>query len=254
MFTTAATPSAKMTQNEGDEPWKGWPGLQTLLKDERWRFYPPCNPDHAGSADERPPLLVKCHGGRTSSASSTLNLGTQFWTSRGIAVLDVNYGGSTGFGREYRERLKLNWGIVDVDDCVNGAKFLAQQGLVDLKRVVISGGSAGGYTALAALAFRDFFQGGASYCRDIQQPTPGTPNVPPNSPRNCCRPNRKACRVPPPLAWYRNAARTHNHTTVFARGSSVFNFDQTPIGRQAHASGNRDASELAPPHNTGQNR
>src|SRR5271170_5910304 len=126
-------------------------------------FYPPRNPDYAGSPDERPPLLVKCHGGPTSSASSTLNLGTQFWTSRGIAVLDVNYGGSTGFGREYRERLKLNWGIVDVDDCVNGAKFLAEQGLVDLRRVVISGGSAGGYTTLAALAFRDFFQGGASY-------------------------------------------------------------------------------------------
>jgi dipeptidyl aminopeptidase/acylaminoacyl peptidase len=126
-------------------------------------FYPPHNPDYAGSADERPPLLVKCHGGPTSSASSTLSLATQFWTSRGIAVLDVNYGGSTGFGREYRERLKLNWGIVDVDDCVNGAKFLAQQGLVDTKRVVISGGSAGGYTTLAALSFRDFFQGGASY-------------------------------------------------------------------------------------------
>ena len=126
-------------------------------------FYPPRNADYAGSADERPPLLVKCHGGPTSSASSTLNLGIQFWTSRGIAVLDVNYGGSTGFGREYRERLKLNWGIVDVDDCVNGAEFLAQQGLADLNRIVISGGSAGGYTTLAALTFRDFFQGGASY-------------------------------------------------------------------------------------------
>jgi dipeptidyl aminopeptidase/acylaminoacyl peptidase len=126
-------------------------------------FYPPHNSDYIGGADERPPLLVKCHGGPTSSASSTLNLGTQFWTSRGIAVLDVNYGGSAGFGREYRERLKLNWGIVDVDDCVNGAKFLVQRGLVDAGRVVISGGSAGGYTTLAALAFRDFFQGGASY-------------------------------------------------------------------------------------------
>jgi dienelactone hydrolase len=126
-------------------------------------FYPPCNSDHVGGADERPPLLVKCHGGPTSSASSTLNLGIQFWTSRGIAVLDVNYGGSTGFGREYRERLRLNWGIVDVDDCVNGARYLGERGLVDLKRVVISGGSAGGYTTLAALAFRDFFQGGASY-------------------------------------------------------------------------------------------
>ena len=126
-------------------------------------FYPPHNPDYTADADERPPLLVKCHGGPTSSASSTLNLGIQFWTSRGIAVLDVNYGGSTGFGREYRDRLKLSWGVVDVDDCVNGADYLARQGRVDAKRVVISGGSAGGYTTLAALAFRDFFQGGASY-------------------------------------------------------------------------------------------
>lgn len=126
-------------------------------------FYPPHNPDYAGGTDERPPLLVKCHGGPTSSASSALNLGIQFWTSRGIAVLDVNYGGSTGFGREYRERLNLNWGVVDVDDCINGAKFLAGRGSIDPKRAVISGGSAGGYTTLAALAFRDFFQGGASY-------------------------------------------------------------------------------------------
>jgi len=126
-------------------------------------FYPPRNPDYAGGTGDRPPLLVKCHGGPTSSASSTLNLGTQFWTSRGIAVLDVNYGGSTGFGREYRERLRLSWGIVDVDDCVHGARYLAQRGLVDVGRAVISGGSAGGYTTLAALAFRDFFQGGASY-------------------------------------------------------------------------------------------
>jgi dipeptidyl aminopeptidase/acylaminoacyl peptidase len=84
----------------------------------------------------------------------------QFWTSRGIAVLDLNYGGGAGFAREYRERLKLNWGIVEADDCVNGAKFLAEQGLVDLRRLVISGGSAGGYTALATLVFRDSFQGG----------------------------------------------------------------------------------------------
>jgi dienelactone hydrolase len=125
-------------------------------------FYPPRNPT-------TPPARTS---GRHCSSNvtvapprrrRTLNFGTQFWTSRGIAVLDVNYGGSTGFGREYRERLKLNWGVVDVDDCVNGAKFLAEQGLVDLRRVVISGGSAGGYTTLAALAFRDFFQGGASY-------------------------------------------------------------------------------------------
>jgi dipeptidyl aminopeptidase/acylaminoacyl peptidase len=126
-------------------------------------FYPPHNPDYAGVDGERPPLLVKCHGGPTSAASSTLNLGIQFWTSRGIAVLDVNYRGSTGFGRAYRDRLHLAWGVVDVDDCVHGASFLAERGRVDGKRCVISGGSAGGYTTLAALAFRDFFQGGASY-------------------------------------------------------------------------------------------
>jgi dipeptidyl aminopeptidase/acylaminoacyl peptidase len=126
-------------------------------------FYPPSNPDYAPLAGERSPLLVKCHGGPTSAASSTLNLGIQYWTSRGIAVLDVNYRGSTGFGRSYRDRLHLSWGVVDVDDCVNGAKFLAERGRVDGKRCVISGGSAGGYTTLAALTFRDFFQGGASY-------------------------------------------------------------------------------------------
>ncbi|TMJ86259.1 MAG: S9 family peptidase, partial [Alphaproteobacteria bacterium] len=81
-------------------------------------FYSPRNPDYAPVAQERPPLLVKCHGGPTSAASSTLNLGVQYWTSRGIAVLDVNYRGSTGFGRAYRDRLQLNWGVIDVDDCV----------------------------------------------------------------------------------------------------------------------------------------
>ena len=126
-------------------------------------FYPPHNPDYAGPAGERPPLLVKCHGGPTSAASSTLNMGIQFWTSRGIAVLDVNYRGSTGFGRAYRDRLRLAWGLADVDDCVHGAGFLSERGRVDGKRCVISGGSAGGYTTLAALTFRDFFQGGASY-------------------------------------------------------------------------------------------
>jgi dipeptidyl aminopeptidase/acylaminoacyl peptidase len=126
-------------------------------------FYPPRNPDYAAPTGEKPPLLVKCHGGPTSAASSTLNLGIQYWTSRGIAVLDVNYRGSTGFGRAYRDRLHLAWGVADVDDCVAGAKFLAEQGRVDGGRCVISGGSAGGYTTLAALTFRDFFQGGASY-------------------------------------------------------------------------------------------
>jgi dipeptidyl aminopeptidase/acylaminoacyl peptidase len=126
-------------------------------------FYRPRNRDYSAPADEKPPLLVKCHGGPTAAASSSLSFGTHYWTSRGIAVLDVNYGGSTGFGRTYRDRLRRSWGIVDVDDCINGAGFLAEQGLVDPKRMVISGGSAGGYTTLAALTFHDFFQGGASY-------------------------------------------------------------------------------------------
>jgi dipeptidyl aminopeptidase/acylaminoacyl peptidase len=126
-------------------------------------YYPAFNPDYQPGEGDRSPLLVKCHGGPTSAASSTLDLRIQYWTSRGVAVLDVNYGGSTGFGREYRERLNDNWGIVDVDDCVNGARHLAEQGLVDGTRSVITGGSAGGYTVLASLTFRDYFRGGASH-------------------------------------------------------------------------------------------
>jgi dipeptidyl aminopeptidase/acylaminoacyl peptidase len=126
-------------------------------------YYPAFNPDYAAPAGDKPPLLVKCHGGPTAAASSTLDLRIQYWTSRGIAVLDVNYGGSTGYGREYRRRLEGNLGIVDVEDCVNGARFLAEKGLVDATRSAISGGSAGGYIALAALAFHDHFRAGASY-------------------------------------------------------------------------------------------
>jgi len=126
-------------------------------------YYPAFHPDYQGPGSERPPLLVKCHGGPTAAASSTLDLRIQYWTSRGIAVLDVNYGGSTGFGRAYRERLEGNWGIVDVADCINGARFLAERGLVDGARSAITGGSAGGYTTLAALTFHDYFRGGASH-------------------------------------------------------------------------------------------
>jgi dipeptidyl aminopeptidase/acylaminoacyl peptidase len=126
-------------------------------------FYPPRNRDYRAPAGERPPLRVLSHGGPTSATSSALNLAIQFWTSRGIAVLDVNYGGSTGYGRAYRERLNGNWGIVDVDDCVNGARYLVARGDVDPRRLVIKGGSAGGYTTLAALTFRDVFKAGASY-------------------------------------------------------------------------------------------
>jgi dipeptidyl aminopeptidase/acylaminoacyl peptidase len=126
-------------------------------------FYPPRNRDFQGPEDQRPPLIVMSHGGPTAAASSALSLSVQYWTSRGFAILDVNYGGSTGYGRSYRERLNGNWGLVDVDDCVNGARFLASQGLVDPERLIIRGGSAGGYTTLAALTFRDVFKAGASY-------------------------------------------------------------------------------------------
>ena len=126
-------------------------------------FYPPQNKDYTSSEGELPPLLVKSHGGPTAAASATFNLRIQYWTSRGFAFLDVNYGGSTGYGREYRQRLDQKWGIVDVDDCVNGAKYLVRQGKVNGERLAISGGSAGGYTTLAALTFRDTFKAGASY-------------------------------------------------------------------------------------------
>jgi len=126
-------------------------------------YYPAANPDFAAPAGERPPLLVKCHGGPTASASSVLDLRTQYWTSRGIAVLDVDYGGSTGYGRAYRGRLEGAWGVVDVDDCVNAARHVAATGLADGERAVITGGSAGGYTVLAALTRGGAFKGGASY-------------------------------------------------------------------------------------------
>jgi dipeptidyl aminopeptidase/acylaminoacyl peptidase len=126
-------------------------------------FYPPKNRDYVAPDGERPPLLVISHGGPTSSTSTALNLGIQYWTSRGFAVMDVNYGGSTGYGRAYRQRLNGNWGVVDVDDSVNAARYLARQGLVDENRLAIRGGSAGGYTTLAALTFRDVFKAGASH-------------------------------------------------------------------------------------------
>jgi dipeptidyl aminopeptidase/acylaminoacyl peptidase len=126
-------------------------------------FYPPKSRDYIGPPGERPPLLVLSHGGPTSAVSSGLSLGTQFWTSRGFGVLAVNYGGSTGYGRAYMQRLNGQWGIVDVDDCANGARYLAERGEADPDRLAIRGGSAGGYTTLSALTFRDVFKAGASY-------------------------------------------------------------------------------------------
>ncbi len=126
-------------------------------------FYAPTNQDVTPPADALPPLVVISHGGPTGSTTATFSLSHQFWTSRGFAILDVNYGGSTGYGRAYRERLKGAWGIVDVDDCVSGAQYLASEKLVDPRRLIIRGGSAGGFTTLAALAFRDAFAAGVSY-------------------------------------------------------------------------------------------
>ncbi len=126
-------------------------------------YYPPQNKDYTAPEGDLPPLIVKSHGGPTAAASVNLNLRIQYWTSRGFGYLDVNYGGSIGYGRQYRQRLEGNWGIVDVDDCVNAAKYLVREGRVDGERLVITGGSAGGYTTLAALTFRDVFKAGASY-------------------------------------------------------------------------------------------
>ncbi len=126
-------------------------------------FYPPRNPRFQAPDGERAPLLVKCHGGPTGATSAALDPRIQFWTSRGFAVLDVNYRGSTGYGRRYRRRLYGQWGVFDVDDCVAGARFVAASGRVDPARMTISGSSAGGYTVLCALTFRDAFAAGASY-------------------------------------------------------------------------------------------
>ncbi len=126
-------------------------------------YYPPTNSDFAAPAGELPPLIVKSHGGPTGQTGESLNFKIQYWTSRGFAVLDVNYGGSTGYGRAYRDQLQGAWGVVDVDDCVAGADYLVAQGDVDGERLIITGGSAGGYTTLSALTFRDTFRAGASH-------------------------------------------------------------------------------------------
>ncbi|CAK9185843.1 unnamed protein product [Ilex paraguariensis] len=125
-------------------------------------FYPPTNPLYQASPEEKPPLLLRSHGGPTAETRGILNLSIQYWTSRGWAFVDVNYGGSTGYGREYRERLLGQWGIIDVNDCCSCANFLVDSGKVDEERLCITGGSAGGYTTLAALAFRETFKAGAS--------------------------------------------------------------------------------------------
>ena len=126
-------------------------------------FYAPTNVLYKASENELPPLIVKCHGGPTSQASTGLDLSIQFWTNRGYAVFDVNYRGSSGFGRAYRQSLNGQWGKYDLDDCISGAQYLADQKMVDRNRLIIRGGSAGGYTVLAALTFSRVFKAGASY-------------------------------------------------------------------------------------------
>ena len=126
-------------------------------------YYPPKNKDYEAAPGEKPPLVVHCHGGPTSSTGPSFDLEYQYWTSRGFGIVDVNYGGSSGYGRAYRLRLNSNWGVVDVDDCINAARYLVEHGLVDGKRIAITGGSAGGFTTLVALTKRDFFNAGASH-------------------------------------------------------------------------------------------
>ena len=126
-------------------------------------FYAPANPDFAAPEGERPPLIVMSHGGPTAESTAEFSLQEQFFTSRGFAVVDVNYGGSTGYGRGYRERLNGQWGVVDVSDCISAARYLVEQGEADPARLIITGGSAGGYTTVCALTWHDDFATGATY-------------------------------------------------------------------------------------------
>ncbi len=169
-FDVDAGKLTKLRSTSSDEFDRGYlsvPGMvdfpTTNGKTAHGFYYPPQNKDFAAPEGELPPLIVQSHGGPTSSTSTALRYQIQYWTSRGFAVLDVDYGGSTNYGREYRSRLNDQWGIVDIDDCVNGAKYLIEEGLVDPDRIVIMGWSASGYTTLSALAFRDFFKAGISF-------------------------------------------------------------------------------------------
>ncbi|AOS98124.1 esterase [Microbulbifer aggregans] len=126
-------------------------------------YYPPHNPGFKAPQGDKPPLIVLSHGGPTGATSAGLNLKIQYWTSRGFAILDVNYSGSTGYGRAYRDRLRDNWGVMDVEDVCAGAEYLVSRGLADPERLLIKGGSAGGYTVLAALTFHKTFRAGASH-------------------------------------------------------------------------------------------
>lgn len=139
------------------------PGPQGQAREAHAWFHPPTHPRHRGPDGEKPPLLVLLHGGPTSHSTPAFALNPQFWASRGFAVVNVNYGGSTGFGRAYRKRLLGQWGVVDLADAVAAVDELVRQGLVDGRRVAIRGGSAGGFTVLCALAFTRRFTAGINY-------------------------------------------------------------------------------------------
>src|SRR6266498_2415945 len=137
--------------------------IKPYLRAAHELYYPPTNQEAVGPAGQRPPLLVQPHPGPTAETTSRLDLRTQFFTSRGFAVVNVNYAGSSGHGRAYRERLTGQWGILDVADCINAAHHLTDAGKADPRRLLIAGASAGGYTALCALVFHDVFAAGTSY-------------------------------------------------------------------------------------------
>jgi dipeptidyl aminopeptidase/acylaminoacyl peptidase len=166
----SAAEGARLVKRSTDDPldpaWASRPrGIQfpSGTRTSHALYYPPANPDFQGPEGERPPLIVQSHGGPTGHAPPLMDPEILFWTSRGIGVVDVNYGGSTGFGRAYRELLNGGWGVVDVEDCVAAALHLAREGEVDVERLAVHGGSAGGYTTLCALTFHDDFAAGASY-------------------------------------------------------------------------------------------
>lgn len=160
--STAVLPPERISRAEAIE-FPTAPGPDGTPRTAHAFFYPPLNPDYRAPDGEKPPLLVFVHGGPTSVSKPTLSNSKQFWTSRGFAIVDVNYGGSTTYGREYRRRLNGQWGIVDVQDSIAAVDHLVATGRVDPERLAIRGGSAGGYTTLAALAFTDRFKAGANY-------------------------------------------------------------------------------------------
>ena len=163
--STSRPGRSSRSATDGDEVVDAaYVSVPRALQNPHALFYPPHNPDYTAPPGERPPLIVRVHGGPTAHVTRTLSPEIQFFTSRGFAVVDVNYGGSTGYGREYRDRLRGQWGIVDRDDAVNAALGLAEAGEADRDRMAITGGSAGGWTVLCALAFRpDVFAAGADY-------------------------------------------------------------------------------------------